>query len=306
MELSAIQNVLSGIVDLSAGKVTRSRGQEWQMIPCPFASKLHKNGTDNNLSFGVSTGTPSFFHCFSCGSKGPFSRFFDILSEINGVDYSSLSDSIRLADRETVESIFNNISRFKVEEQVTLDDSALFWPSAKESIEALAYLEKRKILDFIDFYDIRWDESKSMIVMPVRTPMLVGAYGRSVQGRRHHNYFGMLTNYCLGGYDKLTCAPNLLIVEGPFDYMNARRISNQMGFDVVCTFKAEMSDRQLELALNTDKKLFCGYDHCPAGNKGYKSITERTKCARFRWEGVKDFGDMTDEQLISILGKVYE
>lgn len=42
---------------------------EWIMFSCPFSKYIHKNGTDNNPSFGINWKN-NVYNCFSCGKSG--------------------------------------------------------------------------------------------------------------------------------------------------------------------------------------------------------------------------------------------
>jgi DNA primase len=168
---------------------------------------------------------------------------------------------------------------------------------------ATNYLKSRKLSEEeIEFWDFRYDEKNERVVFPVRTLGLNGAVGRSVHEKKHYNYFGMYTADCLGGYDKLTNAEKIIVVEGVYDMTRLRPFSLNYGFNCVCSFTSQVSDFQLELIDNLDTKLYCGFDCDEAGQRGYKSMKKRHKVAgRFKWTGVKDWNDMTDEQLNTVL-----
>jgi hypothetical protein len=292
-------------IDLTGSKLVKSRGKQWMMIRCPLAFKTHSKGTDTNPSFGISE--DGFFNCFSCGTKGKIVKLYKILEEFHGIDLSPRILEAKNLFKETVETI---LSKNKAkEDRLILNDNALIWPSAVEYSEAMEYLSTRRIdASVAKFWDIRYDENKRMVVLPIRTLGLNGAYGRSIEGRVHHNYFGCVTSDCLGGYDKLSDETRrLVILEGFFDVINAFPIARTNGFDCVCTFTSSCSDAQTELIMNTDKRVFCGYDCDPAGEKGWAGTKDRKGIkdlipfsSRFRWTGVKDFGAMNEEQLNQI------
>lgn len=291
-------------IDLTDSKIVNSKGKKWMMIRCPLAFKTHSKGTDRNPSFGISE--DGFFNCFSCKSSGRIQRLYSTLGELHGVDFSDKIREAKNLFKETVDTI---LSKKQVrEDRLILNDNALIWPSATEFSEAMDYLGTRRIgSEKAKFWDIRYDENKRMVVIPIRTLGLNGAYGRSIEGRVHHNYFGCVTSDCLGGYDKLSDSPRLLIVEGFFDVINAFDVGKTKGFDCVCTFTSSCSSVQTELVLNTDKRVYCGYDCDEAGERGWTGTRDKKGikilfpfASRFRWSGVKDFGAMNEQQLNQI------
>jgi len=304
MQEQELREILSDIpqVNLERSKLVDGRKGEWLMFPCPLASVTHQKGTDRNPSFGVSLGVQSFFHCFTCGYKGKFRSLLGIISDFFGLDLSTKITLADKLDRETVETIL-----YKKEvnhERLILHDSALIWPSVTGSLEGMEYLATRRIdASTAEFWDLRFDERNQNVVFPVRTIGLNGAVGRNVHKKKYHNYFGMETSDCLGGYDKLSENQKILLVEGFFDMINIFPIVRKFGYDVVCTFTAKCGDVHKELILNTDKTLFVAYDLDQAGEKGYKEIKDSGKfrsLSRVRWKQDKDLGDFEEQELIEL------
>jgi hypothetical protein len=64
------RDLLRAFTKLDLDKPTEVNG--WLMCSCPFAEWRHPSGSDSTASFGVSIhdGSPSFYHCFTCKSKG--------------------------------------------------------------------------------------------------------------------------------------------------------------------------------------------------------------------------------------------
>ena len=304
MQEQEIREMLEGIpqVNLNKTKLVDGRSGQWLMFPCPLASVTHSKGTDRNPSFGVSLGTQSFFHCFTCGYKGRFRSLLGIISDFFGLDLSTKITLADKLDRETVESIL--FKKQDTHERLILSEKALIWPSATTSLEAMEYLASRRInAETAKFWDLRFDEKNHNIVFPVRTVGLNGAVGRNVHQKRYHNYFGMETSDCLGGYDKLSDNRKLILVEGFFDMVNIFPIVRKFGYDVVCSFTAKCSNVHKELILNTDKLLFVGYDQDAAGEKGYKEIQKSgmfRSLSRIRWKQDKDFGSFTEQELVEL------
>lgn len=304
MQEMELREILKDIpqVNLERTKLITSKKGDWLMFPCPLASVTHQKGTDRNPSFGISLGNQSFFHCFTCGYKGRLCSLLSLISEFFGVDLSTRITLADQLDRETVESILHP-GRVK-EERLILSEKALIWPSAASSLEAMEYLASRRInADTAKFWDLRFDERNANVVFPVRTIGINGAVGRNVHKKRYHNYFGMETSDCLGGYDKLSNNQKLILVEGFFDMINIFPIVRKFGYDVVCSFTAKCSDVHKELILNTDKLLYVGYDQDAAGEKGYKEIRKSgmfRSLSRIRWKQDKDFGNFTEQELIQL------
>lgn len=304
MQEPELRDILSGIpqINLERSKVVDGRTGSWIMFPCPLAPVTHSKGTDRNPSFGVSLGTHSYFNCFTCGYKGKLRSLFSLISEFFNLDLSSRINLADQLDRETVESIL--YKRHESHERLILNDKALIWPSALTSSVAMEYLATRRIdAPKAEFWDLRFDARNQNIVFPVRTIGLNGAVGRNVHKKRYHNYFGMETGECLGGYNKLSDNRKIILVEGFFDMINIFPIVRKFGYDVVCSFTSRCSEIHSELILNTDKTLFVAYDLDPAGEKGYRGIKNSKKfrsLSRIKWEQNKDLGDFTEQELIEL------
>ena len=306
MQEQEIRELLAGIpqVNLERSKIVEGKKGSWLMFPCPLASITHQKGTDRHPSFGISLGQQSCFHCFTCGYKGRFRSLLRIISDFYGLDLKGSIDLADKLDRETVESIL--YQKRDEHQRLILSDKALIWPSVLTSLEGMEYLASRRInAEQAKFWDLRFDEKNQNVVFPVRTIGINGAVGRNVHKKKYHNYFGMDTSDCLGGYDKLSPdTKKLILVEGHFGMINIFPIARRFGYDVVCSFTAKCSDVQKELILNTDKRLFVGYDLDSAGTKGYAEIRDSGKfrsLSRIRWKDTtKDLGDFTEQELIDL------
>jgi len=187
-----------------------------------------------------------------------------------------------------------------------LDESILYFRKATiDDLNRPAFVNRNWNPAVIDFYDLRFDETNDNLVFPVRSPELVGAVGRSAEGKRVHNYFGFFTGKSLGGYDKLTDAKKIAVVEGWTCLANCYQWAAELGFDVVCTFTANVSDVQCQMLADTGKVLHLWLDQDKAGKAGVKRVSEKIDDILFVAEWDKSLGDvggMSREVFFSTFG----
>jgi DNA primase len=139
-----------------------------------------------------------------------------------------------------------------------------------------AYLAGRGFdLGCIEHFSLRFDTSRRAIVFPVYEPSgnLVGCVGRGIEGRRHHNYFNFPTGRTVGGIQKFSpTRGKLALVEGFTDLLNCYQWARDLGFDVCCTWTANLTRDQAILIADTGKRIHCWFDQDPAGRKGFETV----------------------------------
>ena len=188
---------------------------KWLRCSCPLARWTHQNHKDSNPSFALSLDETkrAFFHCFTCESG----------------DASELLQAIELYTRDDPELAhlynFKRAHELLDDQELLLPDMPdynpdapaqdkkpfIAWPeaylqsfiNAQKVTVACEYLfrSKEHINGFgqkcrdavplaVDYFDLRYDDSKGMIVFPYRdvNGRLAGMRGRSIVEHKHHDY----------------------------------------------------------------------------------------------------------------------
>jgi hypothetical protein len=158
----------------------------------------------------------------------------------------------------------------------------------------------------IDVFDLR--ANKDYLIFPVRmNNILYGAVGRSFVGKKMHNFFGFPTGKTLGGLD---CAGNhakIGVVEGMTCLLRGWHWGQELGYDMVCTWTANVTKEQANLLSDTGKVIHCWFDQDSAGKQGWKRLegycSSDYGLTRHLWGNPKDVGQMTKEQFQKIFNR---
>ncbi len=261
--------------------------ENYYLVSCP--NKLaHKKGTDRKPSCVVWPGIARF-KCYSCGFAGDLEKLFDG----TGLDIPEfLTD-----DFEVKKSNF------------PLDSSILHFRKATvDDLARPAFADRNWNPQIIDDFDLRFDDANDNLVFPVYSPELVGAVGRSATGKKVHNYFGFFTGQSLGGFNKLTANPKIAVVEGWTCLVNAYYWANELGFDIVCTFTANISQTQCRMLADTGKTIHFWFDQDKAGQAGLESAEQYIDDIIFAAEWDSKFGDignMSREVFFKVFSREY-
>lgn len=288
MNLAALKEILHGAVfDLSNSMIR----ENYISISCPLAPWFHRNGTDNNpslsINFGKDDGTK--FTCFSCGEKGTLSQLIDSYAELSGKkELKELARQVLLKDKPSLSSKFGRIGR-EIDQWYTKEKSEisvfrnktldLFLPVSEYEM-AMNYLMDREIdIHVIDEFNLRFDSRSNRILFPVMDSKdkLRGMVGRTIvsDSIKYKNYLGMKAGNCLGGLNKLDESyPYLLLVEGFFDLLKCWKWAREEETNVLCTFGASVSKKQLETISGLDMTVIVGFDNDVSGDKGWRKVEE--------------------------------
>lgn len=155
-------------------------------------------------------------------------------------------------------------------------------------------------------YNLRYDIEKSRVVFPISiNGDLCGAQGRYVYDSdkvlKYWNYWNFERAKVIGGYDQAKESENtgIIVVEGFFDMLPHIKTAEELGYNMVCTFGAMMTQEQANLIISLDKSVLICYDMDLAGEKGWKSCNRLHKrvpsLRRIKCRKDEDAGDMTKE-----------
>lgn len=254
-------------------------------ISCPFASHWHKNKVDSNPSMVIDLSkTPVTFKCYACKEYGHLWQLVQSYSALEDrLDLIPLYTSLIESDKPTLSSmlasatsgidewVYTNSS----EKLITFSDRVLdrFAPVV-HSLRARSYLDYRKVPGYLwDRFNLRYDEKNDRVVFPVYTQerKLCGMVGRCLnphEPRRYYNYLDFFSGMTLGGIDHVNSASTIVVVEGFFCLLRCAAWGEELDFAPVCTWRAEMSERQAQMITSLDRNVLICYDADRPGMDG--------------------------------------
>lgn len=316
MQWQDVQTVLAEI-GVETSSLRPSGGKV--MLSCPLAWRFHADGDDSRPSMSLwFAETPAKYRCYACHEKGTLADLVESCAALTGrQELRATALRVRANDKPTIVSEVAAACR-GVDDwlHARACETILFEKSLENFVPAWAncvcrgYLEGRGVgADLTDFFGLRYDCRGFRIVFPVRNKkgQLVGAQGRALGGQatKYLPYFGVRARDHLGAAFCLTGAPRLLVVEGFFDLLRVWPWRRDL--DVVCTWGAEMSDRQAAILAGLDKTIIVGFDDDPAGWRGWKAawLKLRGCCTclqRVLPPAGKDFGEVTEDEFLNAIG----
>lgn len=268
-------------------------------LNCPFAKFTHPSGVDRNPSCIVWQAR-NYWKCYSCGERGDLNRLFSRYGELANIHVEFRLDPLLVMLSENSE---------KEKPILELDESILeiFEDDLEYVLQSRFCQERNFSPEALRKHNILADKFRKMMIFPVRGTHgeLLGAVGRSLTGnRKHNNFFHFPTGKTLGGIDKLSERPKIALVEGMTDLLKCTLWAEELGYDVVCSWTANVTKEQARLLLDSGKVIHCWYDQDPAGMRGWSVLERLCKSdyglTRHCWNSGLDVGSMTAEQFFSI------
>lgn len=209
--------------------------------------------------------TDGFSTCFKCGNK---LGWRELVSAYDGCSLAEASTKLGLRHIDNIEkhklefNINSDEERYvKDDEYIELGDDFI---AVEQSKEGMTYLINRGITDpqtIFDF-DIRWHETMQSVVFPIKLDGYVyGWQARKINPGpdepRLLTKTGMNKSNFLLNLNNIQSKQELIVVEGPFDCLKV----SQAGFGCVATFGSMVSNKQIELILDTNiKDIYNGID----------------------------------------------
>jgi DNA primase len=286
--------------------IVRARGSEVLAL-CP----MHKSRTgreDHNPSWWINEETGAHI-CFSCGFKG---NIFSLVAEVrelylgDGLDYEAAKQWLANIEEISVEELAERLKRVPnyvtVEQPIPMSEAklALFTDPPQWA------LEKRQLTEeAARRYEVLWGPDNTWI-LPIRDPHDYSLMGwqEKQEGTRvfKNSPAGVKKSKTLfGGHEQ---NPDMVVVvESPLD---AVRIASAGVIGAVATFGAIVSDAQVKLLRYSDV-VIAAFDNPNIDAAGRKACEEMIVSARkygitlkffdYASTGIKDVGDMTNEQV---------
>ncbi len=271
---------------------------------CPFHSNRHTS------SFSISK-TKGAYICFnpSCGETGTIN---DLVKRIlNKNEFQSLryieskqSESLENFD-ESLKDMLEEKPDFTEFPQETLDS---LHNSLGSSDKAKSYFISRGInLESMKYFGLGYSENMDMVTVPVHSPdgTPVGLVGRSISDKRFKNSKDLPRSKTMFNIHRAKkIGDRVVVVESCFDAIRV----HQAGFpNVVATLGGHISGDNLRLLNRYFNTVIIMTDADKAGRDLGSAIAYKLSNKNILWashsygriypEGVKDAGDMSDEDI---------
>jgi len=275
---------------------------------CPFHSNRHTS------SFSISK-TKGAYICFnpSCGETGTIN---DLVKRIlNKNEFQSLryieSKQIEAFENfdESLKDILEDKPDFIEFPEETLSN---LYNGLMRSDKAKEYLKSRGIdLESIAYFSLGYSDNMNMITVPVHSPdgIAVGVVGRSISDKRFKNSKDLPRSKTMFNIHRAKkVGDRVIVVESSFDAIRV----HQAGFpNVVATLGGHISGDNLKLLNRHFNTVIIMTDADQAGRDLGSAIAYKLNNKNILWashsygriypEGVKDAGDMSDEDIKSCI-----
>lgn len=284
-------------------------------VICPFHN-------DKNSSLQI-TRSKKFFYCYGCGAKGTtldLIKFFERCSYAKALEIKKSICSGCETNAEsklmTILQIEKASESFDLKKKNTQQARSFYyslpevnWYKCKEEeIESKRYLNKRgfknSTLKKVGC-KITYNDSYPIVFPILENDVFRGYVMRTMskeieQSRKYLYNSGFSRSSVLAGtYEKN--AEYVLVVEGYLDCIKAMQFGIK---NVVALLGWKMSARQKEKLKKVNvKNIICALDNDEAGRRGYEFLKtcNEFNVYRLRYsKGIKDFGDVTDEEFVKI------
>lgn len=261
------------------------------LVYCPFHYNVHTPACEVDKEKGL-------FICFSCGENG---TLLDLIMRTTKRNYF---EAMRVISNAEKSLDFVDVIDKTVEEKpdfVEFDSATIarLHNSLMDSERALNYFDSRKITkEAMKHFNLGYSEKQDMVTVPVysHTNVCVGFVGRSIEGKVFKNSTGTPRNKILFNLNNVKYQ-EVVIVESSFDAIRLW----QLGIPAIATLGANLGKIQSQLINKYITKLVLAMDQDDAGSTLMKNLSKNISVPMVKMEfpdGVKDIGDMTDEQIL--------
>lgn len=275
-------------------KWTYKKLSKCYQLNCPFAQWTHPKKKDGSPSCVVWP-KRNFWKCYSCGQRGNMNELFEKYEFYSGIEVDvDFNPLYYLLNPEPETELF----------ELSEEAISIFEYDPDYLIKSELWQTRKYDENTIPELGLLVDKRSRNLVFPVRMGgKIYGAVGRSLQGKRLYNYFGFPTGHTLGGMNNLTDRKKIAVVEGMTCLIRSLFWARELGFDVVCSWTANITKEQARLLLDTGKTIHCWYDQDSAGNNGWKRMEKECGLdfglTRHVWDADTDVGGMSREQFFS-------
>jgi len=262
------------------------------LVYCPFHYNKNTPACEIDKEKGL-------FICFSCGENG---TLLDLVMRTTNRNYFEASRVISNAAK-TVDFESRIDKMVEAKEEFEEFDPVLIRKlhnNLLEIEEGLNYYHSRKIEnDAVKFFKLGYSINQKMVTVPIYThdDICVGFVGRSIEGKSFKNSTGLPRNKVLFNLNNVKYK-DITIVESSFDAIRLW----QLNIPAVATLGANLGKSQISLLRKYAKSIILASDQDEAGaqleSKIMKALPEKQVSKISFPDGLKDIGDMTDEQIV--------
>lgn len=288
-------NIESAILDLFTKHNIAIHNQSATEVAalCPF----HDNKHSPSLYINVKTG---LWQCFnpSCGAKGNFRQIY---RKITGKAYGRewILDPVNL-QRELESGLdFKDSS-----DEIDIDGTFIDYSSDEVSL-LQTMIERGFTLETLQYFEVGFSRVKERVTIPVRdhSYKLIGIIGRSIHEYQQPKYLynkGFRRANLLFNIQNAKSFDEVVVCEGSLDAVK----TFQSGIkNVVATLGAQVTSQQISLLRKYFDSIVIFSDQDAAGDSMRSAIISGCQGKELWWmkipEGLKDPGDMTEEQIQS-------
>jgi hypothetical protein len=193
---------------------------------CPFSKWRHERGVDKHPSFSVKavSSGPSYYHCFTCGSKGMLSGMLRDLGKLGVVISNDFLESVRKEegkDFEKANKLYPDMFGQDIERKIVRTSNEV-WD--EEELKPFVgkvpkYILNRGVsIGTCKTWELGYDEENCRVVFPVRRldGKLVGAMSRAlrqVSGAKYLPLFPFSKSLFLYGEHRAKAAERPTVLE---------------------------------------------------------------------------------------------
>lgn len=268
------------------------------LIYCPFHYNKNTPACEVDKEKGL-------FLCFSCGENG---TILDLVMRTTNRTYfeaarviSNAAKIINFSDR--IEKSIEPKEEFEEFDPVLVRK---LHNTLLETEEGLNYYNGRHIdLDAMKHFKLGYSANQKMVTVPVysHTGVCVGFVARSIEGKSFKNSTGLPRNKVLFNLNNVKYK-NIAIVESSFDAIRLW----QLNIPAVATLGATLGKNQIDLLRKYALSIILAPDQDEAGSKLEEKLSNglpEKQISKISFpDGVKDIGDMTDEQILEAFNSV--
>lgn len=291
-------DVFSALGELGV-EVLHVNGDE-ALAKCP--AHLERTGReDRHPSFSVNV-EEGVSNCFSCGFRGPFVVLVEYMLKCDrddAVGWIRARGGIERVKRTLDESRGLRLLTRDTTQQINEASLALFVDPPSDA------LSKRGLsLASVQHYGILWDAAKERWITPIRDPDTGKLWGWQAKNERYFRNFPkeVKKSQTLFGLEQFVEGP-ALVVESPLDVPRIFTAGVDGGLS---SYGAGVSEAQMKIVQTITDECIVGLDNDKDGTTysrwlndtyGKSMILRFLNYADFD-EGIKDPGNMTDEQIL--------
>ena len=261
------------------------------LIFCPFHYNKNTPACEVDKEKGL-------FLCFACGERG---TLLDLVMRTTNRNYFEASRVISTAAK-SIDFASRIEKDIQIKEEFLQFDNELIdrlHNDLLSSEKAIAYFKTRNIeLDAIKKFKLGYSPKQDMVTVPIysHTDICVGFVGRSVEGKSFKNSTGLPRNKVLFNLNNVKFK-DIVIVESSFDAIRLW----QLNIPAIATLGANIGKNQINLINKYATRLILAMDQDEAGGSLTRNLNKSVTVPILNMDfpdGVKDIGDMTDDQIV--------